>query len=197
MTEPETFLKLPRTRVRQIIQVICGTLMLLLIASPLPAVDLLYVTLSNYTIASYDTTGNNGTSIAATLATFASTNSTFTNGLAFDSSGNLFAANPHNSMISKFNSFGIYESNIISNLINPRNLAFDSSGNLYAANYTGSTISKFNSAGIYQSNITSNLNRPNGLVFDSLGTSSPRMKTTVPSVSLIQWVFIKVRSALI
>ena len=38
------------------------------------AVDLLYVSLGDDTIVPYDTTGNDGTAIAATKATFANTN---------------------------------------------------------------------------------------------------------------------------
>jgi sugar lactone lactonase YvrE len=123
--------------------------MLLALAAPLPAVDMLYVTLTNNTIVTYDTTGNVGTTIAASVNTFASTNLNVPTGLAFDSSGNLYAANTGNSTISKFNSSGVYQSNITSNLNSPIGLAFDSSGNLYAANSTSKTISKFDSSGTF------------------------------------------------
>ena len=46
-------------------RIACSSLMLLAFAAPLPAVDMLYVTLSNNTIVSFDTTGNNGSTIAA------------------------------------------------------------------------------------------------------------------------------------
>ena len=144
--------------------------MLLALAAPLPAVDMLYVTMNNNTIVSYDTTGNNGSTIAASVATFASTNLSSPNGLAFDSSGNLYAANYGNNTISKFNASGGYVSNITTNVNGPTDLAFDSSGNLYAANYgSSSTISKFNSAGTFLSRINSNLSGPVGLAFDSTG----------------------------
>ena len=174
MTKPEPPLKLAHTIVRQIIQVICGTLMLLLIASPLPAVDLLnvtnllYVTMDN-TIVTFDTTSNDGAIIAASKSTFISSNLNSPRGLAFDTSGNLYAANSGNNTISKFNPAGNYLNSITSNLNGPYGLAFDSSGNLYAANRFESTISKFNSAGVYQRNIASNLEHPYGIAFDVLG----------------------------
>ena len=138
-------------------------------SASLPAVDLLYVTLENNTIVTYDTTGNNGATIAGTVATFASTNMSGPYGLAFDSMGNLYAANNSNNTISKFNSSGGYLSSISTNLNSPNGLAFDSTGNLYAANDSNNTISKFNSSGAYLSNISTNLNNPNGLAFDSTG----------------------------
>jgi sugar lactone lactonase YvrE len=154
----------------QVSRMVCSTLLLAL-AAPLPAADMLYVSLGNNTIVSFDTTGDVGVTIAATMSTFANTNLDSPTGLAFDSSGNLYAANYSGATISKFNQLGGYVSNIsgISNLNGPRGLAFDTSGNLYAANYGGSTISKFNAAGVYVSNIATNLARPDGLAFDNSG----------------------------
>ena len=145
--------------------------MLLALAAPLPAVDILYVTMNNNTIVSFDTTGNNGSTIAASVATFASTNLNSPNGLAFDALGNLYAANVGDNTISKFNSAGGYLSNITTNADAPYGLAFDSSGNLYAASNTMPTqsISKFNSSGAYISDITTSLDNPFGLAFDSSG----------------------------
>ena len=157
---------------RRLSRIACGSLMLLALAAPLPAVDMLYVTLIDNTIVSYDTSSGNAATIAASVATFASTNLNSPNGLAFDSSGNLYAANFGNNTISKFNSSGAYVSSgsiPSTNLAGPYGLAFDSSGNLYAANASNSTISKFDSSGVYQSNITSNLNSPIGLAIDSSG----------------------------
>ena len=152
-------------------RIACSSLMLLALAAPLPAVDMLYVSISNNTIVSYDTTSNVGATIAASKATFASTNLSSPQGLAFDTSGNLYAANyaPTNSTISKFNASGGYVSNISSNLSGTFALALDTSDNLYAANLINNTISKFNSAGTFLSQINSNLNTPVGLAFDSSG----------------------------
>jgi sugar lactone lactonase YvrE len=152
---------------KRLSRIACSSLMLLALAAPLPAVDILYVSMDDSTIVSFDTTGNNGSTIAATKAVFTSTNLSLPQGLAFDSTGNLYAANVGDDTISKFNSSGAYLSNITTNLNGPIGLAFDSTGNLYAANLYNSTISKFNSSGAYLSNITTNLNGPIDLAFDS------------------------------
>ena len=153
-------------------QMALGLMALLAFAAPLSAVDMLYVSLNDSTIVSYDTTSGVGSTIAASVATFSSSNLSGLKGLVFDSSGNLYAANnagPYVNTISKFNSSGAYLSNIIGNLNSPAGLAFDISGNLYAANYTVNTISKFNSSGAYVSSISGNLNGPQGLAFDISG----------------------------
>ena len=153
---------------KRLSRIACSSLMLLALAAPLPAADILYVTLSNNTIVSYDTTSGVGSTIAASVNTFASTTLNVPYGLAFDSSGNLYAANYNDSTISKFNASGGYVSNINSDLVAPYGLAFDSSGNLYASNFDN-TISKFNAAGTFLSQINSNLNGPQALAFDSTG----------------------------
>ena len=82
---------------------------LLFAASPFAgAVDLLFVTLSDNTIVKYDTTGNVGATIQATQAFFATSNLNNPQGLVFDISGNLYAANNGNNTISKYNSSGIF-----------------------------------------------------------------------------------------
>ena len=70
-------------------QLALGLLALLAGSASLPAADLIYVSLSNNTIVSYDTTSNNGSAIAATASIFASTNLSNPQGLAIDTSGNL------------------------------------------------------------------------------------------------------------
>ena len=154
---------------KRLSRIACSSLMLLALAAPLPAVDMLYVTMSNNTIVSYDTTGNNGSTIAASVATYASTNLANPFGLAFDSSGTLYASNSNNNTISKFNASGGYVSNISSNLSGTFGLAFDPLGNLYAANPGDDTISKFDASGTFLSQINSNLSGPRGLAFDSSG----------------------------
>ncbi len=145
---------------------------LLFAASPFAgAVDLLLVTLSDNTIVKYDTTGNVGAAIQATQTTFVSSNLNIPQGLAFDSLGNLYAANFGNNTISKFNSSGGYVTNFGAEDLNaPTGLAFDISGNLYAACYGDNTITKFNSSGGYLSQIMGNLtslNSPQGLAYAS------------------------------
>ena len=131
----------------------------------------IYVSLNNNSIVSYDTSLTTAADVEASKVVFTSTNLNFPRGLAFDSSGNLFAANQNNGTISKFDSTGVFQSTIGSgNLSAPYGLAFDSSGNLYAANAGDNTISKFDSTGSFQSTIGSgNLSFPYGLAIDSSG----------------------------
>jgi hypothetical protein len=138
-------------RSTRLVQMALGLMVLLALAAPLPAADMLYVTLDNNTIVSYDTTGNVGSTIAASVDTIATTNLSYAYDLAFDTSGNVYAANytgTYANTISKFTSKGVFLSQINSNLNGPYGLAFDISGNLYAANADDNTISKFNSAGL-------------------------------------------------
>ena len=132
----------------QLRSLLARVLLAMSVTSTLPAVDMLYVTLSgSNTIVSYDTSRGVGSAIAATVTTFANSQLNYPKGLAFDTSGNLYAANSGTNTISKFDSSGGYVSMISSNLSGPVGLAFDSSGNLYAANNTSKTISKFDSSG--------------------------------------------------
>ena len=147
---------------------IAAVTMLLTFTSIADAVDLLYVSLNNE-IATYDTSSNVGSTIAATKAVFANTHLNEPYGMAFDNSGNLYVANRGGNSISKFDTSGLYVSNITSNLNVPTGIAFDSSGNLYVANQDGNSISKFNASGGFVSNITTNLNYPLGIAFDSSG----------------------------
>ena len=106
-----TFNTLPKfagSLFKRLCRIACSSLMLLVLAAPLPAVDLLYVTLSNNTIVAYDTTSGVSATIAASVTTFASTNLDNPYGLAFDTSGNLYAANYSNNTISKFDSSGTF-----------------------------------------------------------------------------------------
>jgi sugar lactone lactonase YvrE len=128
------------------------------------AVDILYVTRLDNKVQKFDTVGNS-------LGFFATTNMNQPRGLAFDSAGNLFVANQANNTISKYNSAGVYVSNITSNLSSPQGLAFDSSGNLYAANQNSNTITKYNSSGTYLSSIgdASNVYQATGVAITSAG----------------------------
>jgi len=150
-----------------------GLLVMLAFNSTTLAVDVLYVSMSDNTVITYDTTGSNGENTAATRTTFASTYMSTPYGLAFDISGNLYAANYSGGTVSKFDSFGRYLSSIVTNLPGPTGLAFDSTGNLYAANYGPngySLISKFDSSGVYQSGFDNRyLSAPWALAFDSTG----------------------------
>ena len=110
---------------KRLSRIACSSLMLLLaLAAPLPAVDMLYVTLSNNSIVTYDTTGNVGSTISASVATFANSNLSGPRGLAFDTSGNLYAANSDNRTISKFDSSGTFLTSWSTGILTPEYLAF-------------------------------------------------------------------------
>ena len=92
---------------KRISRIACGLLVILALTEPLPVVDMLYVSLGN-TIVSFDTTGNDGIAIAASVITFANSNLSIASGLAFDTSGNLYAANYNGGTIGKFDSSGAF-----------------------------------------------------------------------------------------
>jgi DNA-binding beta-propeller fold protein YncE len=79
--------------------------------------------------------------------------------LAFDSSGNLYAANFDNT-ITRFAPDGTPSLFANSGLNNPAGLAFDSSGNLYVAN-VDNTIEEFAPNGTHSTFANSGLNLPN------------------------------------
>jgi len=99
---------------------------------------------------------------------FANTGLNATKGLAFDSAGNLYAANGDNT-IEKFTPGGVGSVFASTGLNHPTGLAFDSAGNLYAANRTGGTIEKFTPGGVGSVFASTGLSFPQGLAFDSAG----------------------------
>ena len=90
-------------------------------------------------------------------------------GLAFDSSGNLFASCPSSSnpsqsdKIFKFSPGGT-QSTFLSGLTDPSGLAFDRAGDLFVANYTSGIINKITPGGV-QSTFASGLYGPTALAF--------------------------------
>jgi sugar lactone lactonase YvrE len=151
-------------------QLALGFLALLSGSTSLSAVDLLYVTMTDNTIVTFDTAGNNGTTIAASKATFANTNLNGPRGVALDSTGNVYAVNSSGGNISKFSPLGSWIGYYGLNLSSPVGLALDSFGNLHVSQPGANTISKFDtSTGTNQGNITTNLNIPVGLAVDSSG----------------------------
>jgi streptogramin lyase len=90
------------------------------------------------------------------------------NGLALDSSGNLYVSTNSN-VIRKFSPAGVDLGVFASTGLNGvMGMAFDSKGNLYAANFGGSTIEKFSPNGI-DLGVFANVIGPTGLAFDSSG----------------------------
>jgi DNA-binding beta-propeller fold protein YncE len=90
-------------------------------------------------------------------------------GLAFDASGNLYAADRYSNSIHLFSPTGENLGDFASGLADPIGLAFDSSGNLFVANYTGNTISVFDPSGDLIDTRSSGLHGPAGLAFDPDG----------------------------
>ncbi len=134
--------------------------------------DLLYVTLGDSSVVTYDVSLGSASAIAGSVRTFVNSVNN-TQGTVFDSSGNFYAASYVNNTISKFDPVGGFLETIGSpaNIDLPRGLVMDSAGNIYVANSGNSTISKFDSSGAYQpaGSITTNLNQPRGLAIDSSG----------------------------
>ena len=96
--------------------------------------DILYATLDNNRIEKITSAGSG--------SVFASTGLNSPRGLAFDSAGNLYAANAGNNTIEKFTPGGVGSVFASTGLNNNLGLAFDSAGNLYAANFNSNTIEK-------------------------------------------------------
>jgi len=111
------------------------------------AADLIYVSLSNSRVVTYDVSLGTPTAVENSLSIFAYNSGS--QGLAFDATGDLFVTD--GSVIKRFNSIGglINPSPFASGLSNALGLAFDSAGILYAANagYSTSTITRYNSSG--------------------------------------------------
>ncbi len=87
--------------------------------------------------------------------------------LAFDGSGNLFAADVVSGNIYKFTPAGS-RSTFATNLSRPAGLAFDSAGNLFEADSSSGNIYKFTPSGS-RSTFTNGLSGPQALAFDSSG----------------------------
>ena len=88
-------------------------------------------------------------------------------GLAFDKSGNLFAADDGNGIIYKITRAGAV-SNFASGFNIPYGLAIDSSDNLFVANAGSGEVSKVTSGGVV-STFASGFSVPTGLALDSTG----------------------------
>jgi sugar lactone lactonase YvrE len=88
-------------------------------------------------------------------------------GIAFDSSGNLYVVNNGNNTIEEFgtNSVGTLFANTTDY---PQGLAFDNSGNLYAASPGGENIDEFDTNGV-ETLFARDFGDPDALAFDSHG----------------------------
>jgi len=128
------------------------------------ALDLIFVSMSDDTIASFDISSGNATTIAASKTTFAS-GLNEPQGLAFDSNNQLFVANLGNNTVSKITSGGVV-SQFASGFNNPIGLAIDSLNNIYVANSGNNTVSRINSSGTVIT-FANGLSNPTGLAVAS------------------------------
>lgn len=136
----------------------------LLVFASLASADTFFV--ANFgvnTITKYDANGNS--------SSFTSAFVNGPNGVALDSSGNLYVST-NNNTIETFapdgTDLGVFAS---TGLNNAMGLAFDRSGNLYAANFASNTVEQFAPDGT-DLGVFAPVIRPTGLAFDSLGNLS-------------------------
>ncbi len=140
-------------------RLLLALLALLAASDPARAEPSLYVSENNGTIQSFTSAGVG--------STFATVSGDQLRGLAFDASGNLYAADDITNSILKFTPGGV-STVFATGLDTPEGLAFDSSGNLYVANFGNSeTITKITPSGV-ASTFASGISA-NALAFDASG----------------------------
>jgi sugar lactone lactonase YvrE len=114
------------------------------------AAELLYASLTDGTVASYDVTSGVPATIQASRSSYA-TGFTTPTGLAFDASGNLYVADygtgANGTTVTKIAPGGGTGAVWGTGLSGPRGVAFDASGNLLVVNAGNSTISRIASTG--------------------------------------------------
>ena len=117
-------------------------------------------------------TGNNTVSEFNTAGALSfSTSSTYTDnpvGVAVDGSGNIYVLDNTNQNVSKFNSSGIYQSTIISGLVDALGISISGSGDIYIGDTGTNSVKVYNSSGTFLTSVTG-LTDPQGLVTDSKG----------------------------
>jgi hypothetical protein len=139
--------------------------LLLFLATAVPAwAGTLYVTMSDDTIVTYDTSSNDATTIAGTKATFAST-PLDPLGLAFDSAGTLFVGTADR--VVKYDSLGNRSTVAREGVSSARSLAFDAANNLFVTNHTFNNILKITPSG--NQSTFANLKNAWGVATDSAG----------------------------
>jgi len=93
-----------------------------------------------------------------------------TDAIAFDSSGNLYAANQADNTIQKYTPSGVGTTFASTGLNQPLDLAFDKNGNLFVANKANNSIERFTPDGIGSVYASGGLiDLPQYLAFDSTG----------------------------
>jgi DNA-binding beta-propeller fold protein YncE len=167
-----------------------GSLFLAVFYCAIAHAGLVYVSSDNGTIEKYDS------QTGADLGAFV-TGLTYPLGLAFDSAGNLYVANPVSSTVSKISPAGnISTFATLPPGSNPVDLAFDKSGNLYVSQLETSRISKISPSGSITTFASGGLiNRPDGIAFDSSGNlyvanfDDFRISKVTPSGAVSQFAF--------
>jgi len=123
-----------------------------LVAWAMPArAELLYVSLSDSTIVTYNVSLSGSTAVRDSWTRFASGSPLNSpEEMVFDATGNLYTTNRNGNTVSKITPSGTistFASGTASLLNKPIGLAIDPSGNLYVANENGATITKLTPAG--------------------------------------------------
>lgn len=135
--------------------ILFATVLNLAVAPQLLAVDILYVSLSNNSIVTFDTTGSKSSNIELSKTIFADSNNYSylkPGGLVFDRLGNLFVSSD-NSYILEFDKAGAFQSSFYGSPFlpnKPSGIAVDSSGNLYQSLNPQNAILKFNASDNFQ-----------------------------------------------
>jgi hypothetical protein len=133
--------------------------------------ELIYVSLSDSTIVSYDVSLGSAAAVQASRSVFASGSSlNAPEEMVFDSEGNMYTTNRNGNTISKITPTGVvttFASGAPSLLNKPIGLAIDSFNNLYVANENGGSITKITQAGV-ASTFASNIGSY-GLTADTAG----------------------------
>ncbi len=97
-----------------------------------------------------------------------STGTLLPTGVAFDRSGNLFAADATATLIIKLTPTGTQTTFVSAGLSSPRGITFDAAGNLYVADFGTNSIIKITPGGV-GTTFATGLNGPEGVAFDALG----------------------------
>lgn len=146
------------------------------LSAPSARADLLYVTLGNNKVVTYDGSLGSAANVEGSEQTFINTD--LTNlptpyGIARDASGNVYVANTNQDFVSKFDSSGNYVSRITSEGgAGPFALAFNAAGDLWVSNSYDGSLTRYNSAGALQQTVTGSaqeLTRPRGIALNAAG----------------------------
>lgn len=145
--------------------------------------DLLYVTLGNNRVVTYDGSLGSAANVEGSEQTFIAadlTNLPTPFGIARDSAGNVYVANTNQDFVAKFDSSGTYVSRI-NTPPGPFGLAFNAAGDLWVSNRFDASLTRYNAAGVLQQTVTGTgqeLVRPLGIAINSAGTISTAVWTS-------------------